>query len=81
MKIFAIRDSAVESYGRPYFTRSQGEAVRIFMDEAKNTESMINKHPDHFDLYYLGEYDDNTGSITPAANIERVARATDFTQE
>lgn len=79
MKIYAIKDNAIEAYGQPIFVRAQGQAVRSFTDECKNTESQLHKHPADYDLYYIGEYDDETGRITPA-EPERVARAIDFAQ-
>lgn len=81
MKIYTIKDVASESFGQPIFVRAQGLAVRMFMDEARNEKSQINAHPADFELYYIGEYDDSTGTITPATNIERVSRAIDFSQE
>ena len=43
MKIYAIRDNAIEAYGQPIFVRAQGQAVRSFIDECNNTESQLNK--------------------------------------
>lgn len=76
MKIYAIRDNAIEAYGQPIFVRAQGQAVRSFIDECNNPESQLNKHPADYDLYYIGEYNDVTGELTPHGP-ERVARATD----
>lgn len=78
--LYTIRDEATEGYGQILQTRAQGEAVRMFMDEATNKESRINKHPNDFALYKLGTYDDQTGEIT-AQKPERIARATDFIGE
>lgn len=77
-KIYAIKDQAIEAFSQPFFVQAQGQAVRMFMDESKNEQSQINRHPADFELWYLGEFDEQTGTITGAANIERVARAIDF---
>lgn len=79
MKMYAIYDRAIEAYGQPIFVKAQGQAIRSFMDECKNQESQFNKHPEDYELYYIGEYDETTASITNNMNIERVARATDYT--
>ena len=80
-KIYAIKDQAIEAFSQPFFVQAQGQAVRMFMDESKNEQSQINRHPADFELWYLGEFDEQTGTITGAANIERVARAIDFIKE
>ena len=77
-KIYAIKDQAIEAFSQPFFVQAQGQAVRMFMDESKNEQSQINRHPADFELWYVGEFDEQTGTITGAANIERVARAIDF---
>ena len=77
-KIYAIKDQAIEAFSQPFFVQAQGQAVRMFMDESKNEQSQINRHPADFELWYMGEFDEQTGTITGATNIERVARAIDF---
>lgn len=80
MKIYAIYDQATEAYGQPFFVKSQGQAVRSFKEECENKESQFNKHPADYELWYIGEYDEETAVITK--NIpERVARAQDFAGE
>lgn len=79
-RIYAVKDLAINAFGNPIFVRAQGQAIRSFMDECKNTESMMAKHPADYEMYYIGEYDEETATITPATNIERVARATDYAQ-
>lgn len=80
MKVYAIYDRAVEAYGQPFFVKSQGQAVRSFKDECENKESQFNKHPNDYDLYHIGEYNEETGELQ-AKMPERVARATDYAGE
>ena len=75
-KIYAVRDNAIEAFGQPIFVEAQGQAVRSFIDEANNPESMLNKHPEDFDLYHIGEYNKQTGAIM-GVTPERIARAID----
>lgn len=76
-KIYAIHDNAIEAFSQPFFVQAQGQAVRMFMDESRNEQSQLNKHPEDFALFYIGEFDERTGEITNN-NTERVARAIDF---
>jgi len=62
-KIFTIYDKKAEAYNTPWFQQTHGLAERIFRDESNNPESSINKHPEDYTLYYLGEYDQNTGEM------------------
>lgn len=59
----SVKDRAADAYGRPMFVSSVGVAIRSFSDEVnrKDPENQLFNHPDDFDLYELGEFDDNTG--------------------
>ena len=78
MKIYAIKDNAIEAFGQPFFVKAQGQAVRMFKDEANNPESQIHKHAEDFELWHIGEFDEQTGTLSTTTNTERVARAIDF---
>jgi len=61
--ICTVKDRAADAYGRPMFVPSTGVAIRSFSDEINrnNADNQLFNHPDDFDLYELGEFDDNTG--------------------
>lgn len=77
--IYAVKDLAVQAYGIPFFVRAKGEAVRSFQDEVnkKDGQSAIAAHPEDYELYYIGNYNDQTGEIEPLAP-ELIARAKDL---
>lgn len=62
----AIHDRALDAFGRPFYVQTIGQAVRSFQDELNRAhdENNLYKHPEDFDLYHLGEYDDQTGQHT-----------------
>lgn len=64
--ICAIRDSAADVYGVPMFLAALGQAIRGFQDEVQNPRegNMLNKHPEDFELYHVGAYDDATCEFT-----------------
>lgn len=72
-KILTVRDRAIDAYGQPFYATSVGGAVRSFSDEINNARegNQLNKHPEDFDLFLLGEFDDNTGEfdITRPAQV------------
>lgn len=65
MIICAVRDRAVDAFGQPFFVRHEMEAMRSFGDEINRSGSNFSVHPDDYDLYRLGTYDDQTGNILP----------------
>lgn len=77
--IYAVKDLAVQAYGQPFFVRAKGEALRSFQDEVnkRDGQSSIAQHPEDYELYYIGDWDDLTGEITPH-EPELIARAKDL---
>jgi hypothetical protein len=59
----SVKDRAADAYGRPMFVPSVGVAIRSFSDEVNraDADNQLHNHPDDFDLYEFGEFDDNTG--------------------
>lgn len=62
----SIKDRSVNAFQPVYTVRAEGEAIRNFMDAIADQQSgALHKHPDDFDLYAVGTFDDATGEITP----------------
>jgi hypothetical protein len=61
----SVKDRAADAYGRPMFVPSVGVAIRSFSDEVnrQSDDNQLYNHCDDFDLYELGEFDDNTGTF------------------
>lgn len=80
-KIVAIRDNAVDAFGQPNFVLNTGAAIRSFGDEIKRKDAsesnMLAKHPEDFDLYVLGEFDDQVGEFM-TNRPERIACGRDY---
>lgn len=66
-KIVSIRDRAADTFIVPSFVSSIGAATRSFGDEInrKAENNQINTHPEDFDLYEVGAFDDETGEVMP----------------
>ena len=61
LKTFTIRDSKGEFYSPPFLQKTHGEAERSFKQLVQDQRSQVSKFPEDYDLYYIGEFDDNTG--------------------
>lgn len=67
MKLFivVIRDRAADVFGIPNFVPNIGSAVRSFGDEVNRSaeNNPLFAHPEDFDLFHIGVYDDETASF------------------
>lgn len=62
--VCSIYDAAVGAYMPPFFVRTKGEAMRMFLATAQDAQSSIAKAPKDFVLFTLGEYDDGSGQFS-----------------
>lgn len=77
--ICAVRDSALDAYGVPMFLVSKGQAIRGFSDQVNNPEpnNNLNKHPEDYELFFLGTFDDAQCDFETVLKPESLIRATD----
>lgn len=71
----AIRDRAMNAYLRPFFVPSVGLAIRSFSDEInrKAEDNTMYHHPDDYDLYELGTFDEELGLLAPLQMPQQLA--------
>lgn len=75
LKAFSIRDSKAEIFNQPFFKKSHGEAERDFMQLVRDQKSTVWQFPEDFDLYYVGNYDDQTGTFSSLDTPQHVVKA------
>lgn len=80
LTIVSVKDRAVDAYNRPFYVPTIGAAIRSFTDEVNRNESEMQAHPEDYDLYDMGTFDDQTGTfLPPEGGIPRViSRAQDL---
>lgn len=59
--VFSIYDKAVGAFVQPFYSRSQGEALRSFSEAVNKEGNQLKSHASDYTLYRLGEWDDNNG--------------------
>lgn len=61
--VCAVRDICGDMFGQPIFQTSVGSAERAFRDSVnrEDANNLLNQHPEHFELYLLGNYEQDTG--------------------
>lgn len=81
LRIFAVYDSASESYSPPVYMMSRGAALRSFMDTLQDAKSEWAKHPEHYTLFLFGDWDQREGKFALLDTPEVVAKAWELVQE
>lgn len=61
--VVSVHDTALDAFSRPFYTPTIGAAIRSFQDEVNrdSPDNPLNKHPEDFNLFQLGTWDDNNG--------------------
>lgn len=75
--LIAIKDNAVDAF-QPgiHVVRAKGEAMRNFSDAINDPNNkQLHQHAEDFDLWILGELDDQDGTIS--GKPTRLTRGTD----
>lgn len=75
LKMFAIRDEKAETFHPPYFQPTHGEGERYFKDLCRESKSPLSQYPEDFDLWYLGDYETNTGKFSPLQTPQHLMKA------
>lgn len=64
-RMYSIHDQAVKTYLPPDYLQSDAEAIRKFTHNVNNKEmGFLYSAPEHYSLYWVGEYDSDTGRFT-----------------
>jgi len=78
--VVSVFDRAAQLYGQPVFVQAPGVAVRSFGDEVNRpgVENQMHQHPDDFDLFLLGQFDDESGLFLVDDGPSILARGKDL---
>lgn len=70
-KAYAVRDTCAETFLMPMFFVNNASAVRALGDAVNRPKDDNNfyQHPEHYQLYEIGSFDDNTGCFTPLVPV------------
>ena len=77
--VCSVLDVKANAFATPFFVPNRSMAVRSFGDAVLDTNSMLAKHPEDYNLYQLGTYDDNSGKLESLPAPEFLAMALEFT--
>lgn len=60
---YSIFDKLADVYFKPFFVGQDGEAHRMFIDLVNDEKTVLNRHPQDYSLYRIGEFNDNSGEL------------------
>ena len=68
---FAVRDTCVGSFLMPWFFQNTAGAVRALGDAVNKPgdDNAFFNHPEHYQLYEVGSYDDESGTFEPMVPV------------
>lgn len=61
--VISVYDKKTATYERPFVVRHIGEAIREWDVVRKNPETKFGKNPEDFDLFQIGTYNDQHGTL------------------
>lgn len=61
LNVMAVKDMALDAYMQPWIARTTAMAQRAFSDEVNKSDSPIKQHPEHYALFHIADWDDETG--------------------
>jgi len=80
LKAFSIYDAKTKVFSLPQYQVTLGSILRSFGDLVNDGQSMVSKHPEDYQLYEVGTWDDSNASFTPKSPLNLVATATEYKQ-
>ena len=70
LQSFSVYDKKSQSFSRPFFSATKGEASRAFSDMINDTSHPLGKHPEDYSLYLVGNFNDKEGKLSSMSSIE-----------
>ena len=80
MKVVVIRDIKADLWFNPLVVTSVGGAVRSFGDECvnKRENNPLADHPEDYELYELGDWNEQQGSFTLHEKPKQIAVGSNY---
>lgn len=72
---YSIFDNKALQYHPPFFSSTDGAAVRMLSDLVNDPNSSVGRHPGDYVLYCVGTWDDQHGAFAPLSPLRHVIDA------
>lgn len=68
--VITVFDRKTSSFQNPMTYKHVGDAIRDFDTVKKDDKTKIGQHPEDFELYKIGEFNEDNGEITPIKPLQ-----------
>lgn len=72
LKAYSIFDLKALQYHAPFFTHTDGSAIRSLSDLANDLNTTIGRHPADYQLFHVGDFSDSDGGLEPCRPLRHV---------
>lgn len=74
-KTYSVFDSKAKAYLSPFYSTTEGVATRMFSAAVEDAAHDFHKFAEDYTLFYLGDFDEETGKFTQPATPDPVITA------
>ncbi len=78
--MYTVRDRKALGYLPPFLAANGITAKRLLIDSARDNGTLLGMHPDDFELYEIGEFDEQSGEVNPDSH-EFLGKLSDIMEE
>lgn len=79
--VFSVYDRQSRQYSAPFTSFTSETAKRDFVRACNDSVGKVDKFPADFELYRIGEFNSDYGSVAGLDNVELVAKGSDYVEE
>lgn len=80
LSVFSVRDRKAGMFNRPFLEINKAMALRGFQMDCMNSESLMHKFPDDYELCFLGTFNQESGVFQTLPREEILAEPRNFIQ-
>lgn len=66
LRAYSVRDLKASAFATPFFLSTDAVAIRTFSDAIADKSHPMAAHPEDYQLFYLGEFEDQSGAFERA---------------
>lgn len=70
LNAYSIYDAAAGAFTRPFFMQTDQQAQRAFLDLVNTEGEMVNKHPEDYTLFKIGNFNELSGEFGDVHNLK-----------
>lgn len=78
MNVFSVFDVKTRLFSNPFYARTIDAAARDFTQAVNDPAAMADKFPRDYELFHLGEFDQDTGRLFGSDIPTLVVRGSDI---